>query len=192
MNSSSEPREDRRWGHRFQTPLGAMVALLEADGCLVRLGFFPQQVRDSDLVDVQWDAELGQAVEQQLAEYFAGARRSFDLRLKPQGTPFQQRVWSALQAVPFGQTISYQTLSNRLGNPAATRAVGRANGANPIPIIIPCHRIVGSDGTLTGYAGGLQFKIGLLRVEGVAVVTAPVARLDTGQLALIELPHSEA
>jgi methylated-DNA-[protein]-cysteine S-methyltransferase len=169
-----------------------MVALLDADGCLVRLGFFPQQVRDSDLADVQWDAARGRAIEQQLTEYFAGSRTRFELCLKPHGTPFQQRVWSALQEVPFGQTISYQTLSDRLGNPAATRAVGRANGANPIPIVIPCHRIVGSDGTLTGYAGGLQFKVGLLRVEGVAVTASPIPRLHTGQLALLELPHPDA
>jgi methylated-DNA-[protein]-cysteine S-methyltransferase len=103
----------------------------------------------------------------QLTEYFAGARRSFELDLQARGTPFQQRVWKALRAIPYGRTISYGELAQRIGNPRAVRAVGRANGANPIAVIIPCHRVIGANGTLTGYGGGLDRKAKLLALEGV-------------------------
>jgi len=108
-------------------------------------------------------------VARQLDEYFDGKRKSFDLDLAPEGTTFQTSVWDALLAIPFGETVSYQDIANRLGRPASVRAVGAANGANPIPIIIPCHRVIGSDGSLTGYGGGLENKRWLLRHEGVAV-----------------------
>lgn len=104
----------------------------------------------------------------QLAEYFAGRRRAFDLPLAPQGTPFQRMVWEALLTVPYGETASYGAIARRVGRPTAVRAVGAANGANPLPIVVPCHRIVGSDGSLTGYAGGLGIKERLLELEGGA------------------------
>lgn len=102
----------------------------------------------------------------QLAAYFAGQRRHFDLPLAPAGTDFQQQVWRALQEIPFGQTTTYGRLAVELGNPGATRAVGLANGRNPIGIIIPCHRVIGHNGKLTGYASGLWRKAWLLQHEG--------------------------
>ncbi len=101
----------------------------------------------------------------QLTEYFDGRRRTFDLPLAPQGTPFQQRVWTALLDIPYGQTISYGELASRIGQPNASRAVGLANGSNPIPIVIPCHRVIGANGKLTGYGGGLPIKQRLLALE---------------------------
>jgi methylated-DNA-[protein]-cysteine S-methyltransferase len=102
----------------------------------------------------------------QLDEYFAGRRQRFELPLAPQGTAFQQAVWQALQAIPFGRTSCYSDLAAEIARPKAVRAVGAANGANPIAIIIPCHRVIGRDGSLTGYAGGLPRKALLLKLEG--------------------------
>ncbi|HEX9165343.1 MAG TPA: methylated-DNA--[protein]-cysteine S-methyltransferase [Gemmatimonadales bacterium] len=101
----------------------------------------------------------------QLQEYFEGTRRAFDLPLQPEGTPFQVMVWDALREIPYGTTISYQELARRIGAEKAVRAVGAANGANPIPIIIPCHRVIGADGSLTGYGGGIERKRWLLDHE---------------------------
>jgi methylated-DNA-[protein]-cysteine S-methyltransferase len=102
---------------------------------------------------------------EQLAEYFAGERRIFDLPVAAAGTVFQQRVWEALREIPYGQTRSYRTIAERIGNPRAVRAVGLASSRNPVGIVIPCHRVVGADGSLTGYAGGLDRKRLLLRLE---------------------------
>ncbi len=107
-------------------------------------------------------------VRRQLSEYFSGRRTSFDLPLAPRGTAFQQRVWAELVAIPFGGRATYGELARRIGRPAASRAVGAANGANPIAIVIPCHRVVGSDGSLTGYGGGLPLKRWLLAHEAGA------------------------
>lgn len=104
-------------------------------------------------------------VAQQLREYFAGTRRQFDLALAPQGTTFQQTVWHALQDIPYGETTSYGELARRIGDVKATRAVGLANGANPIAIVIPCHRVIGAGGALTGFGGGLPTKRALLDLE---------------------------
>ncbi len=101
----------------------------------------------------------------QLAEYFGGRRTAFDLPLAPAGTEFQRKVWAGLLAIPYGQTISYGELARRIGRPAASRAVGLANGKNPIAIVVPCHRVIGSDGSLTGYGGGLDRKRFLLALE---------------------------
>ena len=102
----------------------------------------------------------------QLEDYFAGRRRTFDLPLAPVGTPFQRRVWEALREIPYGETVSYGVLAARLGQPGAGRAVGLANGQNPISIVIPCHRVIGAGGALTGYGGGLERKRWLLALEG--------------------------
>ena len=107
----------------------------------------------------------------QLHEYFEGKRRGFDLPLAPRGTGFQQQVWLALREIPYGATISYAQLATRLGAPTATRAVGAANGRNPLPIVVPCHRVIGADGSLTGFGGGLPTKRFLLELEG-AIETA--------------------
>ena len=103
----------------------------------------------------------------ELRDYFKGVRRRFELAVEPAGTEFQQRVWTAVAAIPFGETTSYGAIAVQLGEPHLARAVGAAVGANPIPIIIPCHRVIGADGSLTGYGGGLRMKVWLLRHEGV-------------------------
>jgi methylated-DNA-[protein]-cysteine S-methyltransferase len=102
----------------------------------------------------------------QLAEYFAGERHAFDLPLAPAGTAFQRHVWAALAQIPYGELRSYREIARAIGQPAAVRAVGAANGRNPLPIVVPCHRVVGSDGSLTGFAGGLEIKRRLLELEG--------------------------
>jgi methylated-DNA-[protein]-cysteine S-methyltransferase len=105
----------------------------------------------------------------QLEAYFAGELRDFDLPLAPEGSEFQLRVWEQLRAIPYGETISYGELARRVGDPAAARAVGLANGRNPLPVIVPCHRVIGADGSLTGFGGGLERKRRLLELEaGVA------------------------
>lgn len=105
------------------------------------------------------------AAERQLSEYFAGERREFDLPLSPQGTEFQLKVWDALRKIPYGSTVSYKEVAKMTGNERACRAVGTANNRNSIPIIIPCHRVIGADGSLVGYAGGLSVKQTLLAIE---------------------------
>ena len=109
---------------------------------------------------------LIELVRQQLDEYFTGQRRAFDLPLAPRGTEFQQRVWRTLASIPYGETVSYAQLASRVGKPTATRAVGAANGRNPLPIVLPCHRVIGADGSLTGFGGGLPTKRFLLELEG--------------------------
>jgi methylated-DNA-[protein]-cysteine S-methyltransferase len=118
-----------------------------------------------------WQEDTGQLelARQQLHEYFHGQRQQFRLPLAPAGTPFQQRVWQALQGIPFGTTLTYRELAQRLRRPRAARAVGHANGRNPLAIVIPCHRLIGSDGQLRGYAGGIALKRRLLQHEGVQV-----------------------
>ena len=108
------------------------------------------------------------AARAQLAAYFAGELTAFDLPLAPRGTPFQERVWGALRDIPYGETISYAELARRVGRPGASRAVGAANGRNPISIIVPCHRVIGADGTLTGYGWGIERKRYLLELESGA------------------------
>jgi len=109
----------------------------------------------------------------QLREYFDGTRQAFDLPLDLKGTPFQRRAWLALAEIPYGETRSYGEQARRLGVPRAARAVGAANGANPVPIVLPCHRLVGADGSLTGFGGGLETKRRLLEHESACVVTKP-------------------
>lgn len=118
------------------------------------------------------------AAREQLAAYFDGRLREFDLPLAPRGTPFQQRVWEALRQIPYGQTLSYGELARRIGHPAGARAVGLANGRNPVSIIVPCHRVIGADGRLVGYGGGLDCKQALLEFE--ANVLAGQATLFSG------------
>ncbi len=112
------------------------------------------------------DSPILRQARAQLQEYFAGRRRTFELPLSPQGTPFQRSVWMALATIPYGQTLSYAGLAARLGRPSAMRAVGAANGRNPLPIVLPCHRVIGANGALTGFGGGLPTKQYLLKLEG--------------------------
>lgn len=121
--------------------------------------------------DWRRDVEAFDEVRRQLDEYFAGTRTSFDLPLVTDGTQFQRRVWSALQEIPYGETMSYGELARRIGRPAAARAVGLANGSNPIAVIVPCHRVIGSDGSLTGYGGGTSRKRLLLDLEADTIAT---------------------
>ena len=145
----------------IKTPIGPLT--LQADEAAVTAIRFGAGVEQdaSPLLD---------AAEAQLREYFAGARRTFDLPLAPHGTAFQQRVWAALRAIPYGETRTYGELAAAIGSPNASRAVGMANHRNPIPIIIPCHRVIGANGTLTGYAGGLEVKRKLLALEGINIL----------------------
>lgn len=119
--------------------------------------------------DWQRDTAHFAPVKTQLAAYFAGENETFEVNLFPKGTPFQMKVWSALLAVPYGKVVSYQWIAHRIGKPDAARAVGAANGRNPISIIIPCHRVIGKDGRLTGYGGGIDVKQRLIRLENSAV-----------------------
>jgi methylated-DNA-[protein]-cysteine S-methyltransferase len=111
------------------------------------------------------DHPVLQEAERQLAEYFAGRRTEFDLPLDPSGTPFQQKVWSALRRIPFGETRTYAEVATQIGHPGAARAVGAASGRNPLSIVAPCHRVIGTRGALTGFAGGLEVKARLLAFE---------------------------
>lgn len=129
--------------------------------------FFAEHRHDPQIPkDAVWSSGPFSDVRLQLDEYFAGTREQFDLPLRPRGTDFQQRVWTGLLQIPFGATSTYGGLAARLGDRQASRAVGLANGKNPISIIVPCHRVIGADGSLTGYGGGLDRKLWLLRHEG--------------------------
>lgn len=144
----------------FQSPVGTLTII--SDGDFITSILFP--VNGSPIFpDCQNSVILDCAA--QLNEYFQGSRKTFDLPLNPNGTEFQKRVWDKVIAIPYGETASYGSVANSLGDFKLTRAVGLANGANPIPIIIPCHRVIGSDGALTGYAGGLERKRWLLNHE---------------------------
>jgi len=160
---------------RLDSPLGPLFAEVDDEGRLVRLDFAGRgpalNEAAADDAGAAGSARLA-AVAAELGEYFAGGRRSFSLRLAPRGTEFQRRVWQELCRIPYGTTISYRELATRLGNPAATRAVARANATNPIAIVVPCHRVIGADGTLTGYGGGLDRKQRLLELEGARLPTA--------------------
>lgn len=146
------------------SPIGPLT-LTEEEGTLTRLTFGGA----GDFSAPGATALLRQAADQ-LGEYFAGTRRTFDLPLSPAGTAFQRRVWAALTAIPYGETRSYQEIAARAGCPKGFRAVGLANHRNPLPIFIPCHRVVGKDGSLTGYAGGLDRKRFLLELEAAHLV----------------------
>ena len=148
------------------TPVGLLRAAVDAEGSLVRLEFRGSASETPRSTPEKAAGSPCEDVRRQLSEYFEGQRTSFDLRLAPDGTAFQRRVWEELAQIPFGQRTTYGELARRIGRPAAFRAVGAANGANPIAIVIPCHRVVGSDGSLTGYGGGLPLKEWLLAHEG--------------------------
>ena len=151
----------------FDSPVGEL--LLIGDGERLR-GLHFQQGRRPVKIGAGWRrAERPfAAIRGQLDEYFAGERSVFELPLGGAGTPFQRRVWAALAEIPYGETISYGELARRIGKPAAVRAVGLANGRNPISIVVPCHRVIGADGALTGYGGGVERKRYLLELEAAS------------------------
>ena len=148
----------------LDTPIGELLLAGDDDAlCLVS---FPEgSMRRDPEPDWIYKEKPFAAARQQLTEYFAGERREFDLPLKLNGTEFQMNVLHALQQIPYGETMSYADIAERIGRPKAVRAVGAANGRNPIPIIVPCHRVIGSHGDLTGFGGGLGTKEALLRLE---------------------------
>jgi methylated-DNA-[protein]-cysteine S-methyltransferase len=150
---------------QIESPVGPL--LLVADDSGLRRIEFLNSKRPTQIVDPSWqrDESCFSDCIAQLRAYFSGELQSFNLSLSPEGTPFQQNVWRHLCEIPYGETISYGKLARRIGNPSASRAVGLANGANPIPIAIPCHRVIGSNGKLTGYGGGLHIKEKLLALE---------------------------
>ncbi len=152
---------------RLPSPLGPL--LLVGTGDALTQVWLPSG-RDRRDPDPDWIEAKAPFAEpsRQLDAYFAGTLRRFDLRLAPAGTPFQQTVWRALCDIPYGETVSYGELARRIGRPAAMRAVGAANGQNPLAIVVPCHRVIGSDGRLVGYGGGLPAKVALLELEGRA------------------------
>jgi methylated-DNA-[protein]-cysteine S-methyltransferase len=150
------------------SPIGEL--LLVGDDRALR-GLYMQAGRKATAIAPEWehDPSAFSDARSQLSEYFAGERTRFDVALAIEGTPFQRRVWRALQDIPYGETISYGELARRIDQPTAPRAVGLANGRNPISVILPCHRVIGADGTLTGYGGGTERKRLLLELEQDAV-----------------------
>ena len=149
----------------METVLAGMLMLAGDENGLRHLSFIDGKRPLSPARSWRRDPDHFAAVRSQLAAYFAGECRHFDVPLCPQGSPFQQKVWAQLRNIPYGQVVSYQWVADRIGNPRAVRAVGAANSRNPISIIIPCHRVIGKDGRLTGYGGGLKVKRELLRLE---------------------------
>ena len=150
------------------SPIGELLLL--GDGRSLH-GLYMQEGRTAITVRPGWVAseEPFAAVRAQLAEYFAGRRSSFEVPLAMTGTAFERRVWSALREIPYGESISYGELARRIGKPTGARAVGLANGRNPISVIVPCHRVIGADGSLTGYGGGVERKRFLLDLEAGAL-----------------------
>lgn len=160
---------------RFDTPIGPLTVAADENG--VRHILFAENRHDAKGRE-HWQRDEDAVAEprRQLLEYLHGKRRQFDLILAPAGTDFQLDVWQMLARIPFGSTWSYRELAERIGKPTATRAVGAANGRNPLPIVLPCHRVIGNNGALTGFGGGLPTKAALLRLEGIGV-KEPVADL---------------
>jgi methylated-DNA-[protein]-cysteine S-methyltransferase len=146
----------------LDTPIGRLTLVASARG--LREVWFPNAHAHGPGPDDP-DHPVLAAASRQLAEYFAGARQEFDLPLDPQGTPFQLTAWRGLTTIPFGETVSYGEQAARIGLPGKARAIGAANGRNPLPIVVPCHRVVGSDGSLVGFGGGLETKSWLLHHE---------------------------
>ena len=150
----------------FASPVGQLKLVASATGLLAILweNDNPKRVLLADLAE-DIHQQILVETERQLIEYFAGKRDTFDIPLDMRGTAFQKNVWQALQTIPFGRTLSYGQIAKQLGRPTASRAVGAANGRNPISIVVPCHRVIGASGKLTGFAGGLEAKAHLLRLE---------------------------
>lgn len=149
---------------RMESPVGPLLLVADTSG-LRRIDFVNGRNALASDPHGRENAECLDETIRQLRAYFAGELENFNLNIAPQGTPFQLSVWHRLCEIPYGETISYGELARRIGNPNASRAVGLANGSNPIPIVVPCHRVIGSNGKLTGYGGGLPIKEKLLALE---------------------------
>ena len=148
----------------LKTPIGELM-LAGDDEALCLVGFPEGAMRREPEHDWIYSEKPFTEARSQLSDYFAGKRQSFSLNLRPGGTDFQMRVLDELQRIPYGATVSYADIAERIGKPKAVRAVGAANGRNPIPIVIPCHRVIGSDGKMTGFGGGIPVKEALIRLE---------------------------
>ncbi|MFT4248766.1 MAG: methylated-DNA--[protein]-cysteine S-methyltransferase [Pseudomonas sp.] len=162
----------------FESPIGTLTVAADGEGRLHHI-LFPRNRHEARGRD-HWRHDPAPVAEarRQLLDYLRGERTAFDLPLAPAGTPFQRLVWTTLAQIPYGQTWSYARLAQQVGHPTAVRAVGAANGRNPLPIVLPCHRVIGADGSLTGFGGGLPTKQALLRLESAAcVATAEAADL---------------
>jgi methylated-DNA-[protein]-cysteine S-methyltransferase len=156
-----------QWQMPIQTPLGAMTLVACEQG--LQGAWFEQQAHHPTISGLPWGASQPwlRLAKQQLSEYFAGLRQQFDLPFQPYaGSEFQRKVWQAMAQIPYGRFASYADIARHLGQPQAARAIGMAVGRNPLSIFLPCHRVVASDGALTGYAGGIERKIALLQIEG--------------------------
>jgi methylated-DNA-[protein]-cysteine S-methyltransferase len=175
MIESATPAHNVRLTCRVDGPLGEMLLVATPDGGAL-CGLYLERQKYYPPPTVDWRMAprlpLFARAASQLREYFTGERTAFDLPLAPDGTPFQREVWSAIRDVPFGTTISYAELARRCGRPSAVRAAGAATGRNPMTIVVPCHRIMGSGGALTGYAGGLDRKRFLLALEARGIDAA--------------------
>lgn len=152
------------WFDEFKTPIGMLKIAVDAKGLRYVL-FESNKHEPSNIKDWKKDRSVTNEARQQLLEYFSGERRAFELEVSLAGTEFQRRTWQTLASIPYGQTWSYAELAKRVDSPKAVRAVGAANGRNPLPIVLPCHRVIGSDGSLTGFGGGLPVKQWLLEHE---------------------------
>ena len=155
------------------SPVGTLLLTAE-DGRLRGISFPGERAAQTIGRDWCEDPAPFEETVAQLEAYFRGARDAFDLPLAPVGTPFQLTVWEALQTIPLGETMTYGALAARIGKPTASRAVGAANGANPLPIVIPCHRVIGADGSLIGFGGGVEIKRWLLDHEGALGESLPL------------------
>ncbi len=149
----------------METDIAGTLTLAGDDRGLRHIIF--EEEKDQTAVDDSWkrDSDFLAPVRRQLQSYFAGELRTFDLPLAPRGTEFQRKVWECLKEIPYGELVAYRWVAERIGAPRAVRAVGGANGRNPLPIVVPCHRVIGSDGTLTGFGGGLTIKQRLIELE---------------------------
>ncbi|HTJ64076.1 MAG TPA: methylated-DNA--[protein]-cysteine S-methyltransferase [Alphaproteobacteria bacterium] len=173
----------KRWYFgAFNSPIGLLSVAVDAEGEVKRLHF--GRLDETGLFP---DDNAIKPVRDQVEEYFAGDRKAFNLPLSPDGTVFQRAVWDGLLTIPFGKTVSYGQLAEQVGRAGAFRAVGAANGANPIAVIIPCHRVIGSDRSLTGFGGGVPVKAALLAHEGVI---AQVPAGEVGRRTRIEVQPS--
>lgn len=173
------------WIDTAGSPAGPVTFAVNADGALIRLSFdegnYPETIQQQlarDGYAIARDDTRTAAVREQLEAYLAGKRQTFDLPLAPEGSGWQMAVWGALQRIPFGATWTYGQIADLLGSPGSARAVGRANATNPIPLVIPCHRVIGADGSLTGFGGGLHIKTALLAHEARVLGTLVTAHSE--------------
>lgn len=174
--------------HFESSPCGPLLVVVADDGALLHIEFLKQRA-PAEVIDklerslhasIEESSERTGRAREQLAEYFEGERKDFDFELRPAGTDFQKQVWDELCKIPFGGLTTYGEVARTIGRPNSSRAVGRAVGTNPIPVVIPCHRVIGKDRSLTGFGGGIPAKIALLGIEGLEVESGRVRGESAG------------